>query len=48
MRSVERTLVARAIRSSGNNVPSSFTLLPCDRPNSLLRIVSKAWTFGPS
>ena len=41
-------LVARAIRSSGNSVPSSFTLFPCDSPNSLLRIVSTAWTFGPN
>ena len=33
---IERTLAARAMCSSGNNVRSNCTLLRCDRPSSLL------------
>ena len=31
-----------------NVVSSSFTLLPCDNPSCLLKIVNNAWTWGPS
>ena len=48
VRAIERALVPRAIVNPSNNVPSSFTLLPCDRPSCLFKIASAAWTFGPS
>jgi hypothetical protein len=48
VRSIERTLVARATRSSSNMVASNVALLPCDRPNCLLRMASTACTLAPN
>ncbi len=38
---------ARSV-SPANNVASSFTLLPCDKPSCLFMIASAAWTFAPN